>query len=260
MISLSSHSRRIRSFSDLLGCNNPVVRSIWIVAYCLCLQVLMPSGLSGQSSTASDQTREKPESGGDRHGHPRVADRELLILKTGIEKVYGNYLIAVLHQGVKPEELSFALNLPKEMSDFQVGEGLEAKDVTSHDGKLVVKKMFNPGTNVIGVNFIVPIAGQGQLTFLPPRTIAETIVMTPQGMLQLSSSSLLDKGKDQQESEVYQVWSNKTPWEAGGTQVINIDGVVIGRQSLWYIGSLLLILLAFGSVMGVRSLRPSLRS
>ncbi len=179
-----------------------------------------------------------------------LAPRELLILKTGTNRIWGTWVCAVIHKGMDPVELTFPVHLPKEASDFQPGEGLIPKDLSLSEQGLEIRKVFSPGMNVISVIFAVPVRhGLVQLNVAAKRGIPQLTLMTPADMLEVSSDALVFESNDNQEGQLYQVYSTKKALADGETLIINISGVPEGRDSLWILGGIFATTLLLGSAL-----------
>ncbi|MCX6116699.1 MAG: hypothetical protein NT027_04100 [Proteobacteria bacterium] len=179
---------------------------------------------------------------------PYLAPRELIVLKSGLDRIYGTYVLAVIHRGTNPQELSFPIQLPKETIDFQPMEGLEPQDFVITGNSLAVKKTFNPGVQVLSITFMLPAdSGSGGLTLTPPRDVPEFIVMTPRGLMELSSNMLVSQGFDQQDNQIYQVFSLNAPLKQNQPLSMTLSGIPQGRKNLWIIGSVFIVALSIAS-------------
>ena len=189
--------------------------------------------------------------------HPVLAPRELIVMKPGVDRVWGTWITAVIHKGSAPEEISFYVDIPRESVDFQAGEGLEAKDLKIESDGIKVQKTFAPGVNVVSILFAVPAHyGVGSLTLVPRRDVPEMTLMTPKGMLTLKASGLVAQEDDRQDGQRYDVLATSAPLGAGKEFVLNISGVPEGRSRLWILGGALGGLLLLSSIWYAWRTRP----
>jgi hypothetical protein len=186
-----------------------------------------------------------------------VAPRELLVLKTGVDQVWGQWMVAVINRTEKPVDLSFKAHLPKEVTDFQAVEGLEAKDVVLDDDGVSISKSFAPGVQVVSVSFVVPaLSGSAKLSINTDRAVPEFVVMTPTGLLSLESDQIKRDGEDSQQGERYSVFGLREPLSSKQTLSLQVTGVPEGRKKLWMIGGVMAFVLVSAAVLlGIRS-RP----
>lgn len=177
---------------------------------------------------------------------PYVAPRELVILKAGADQLWGTWVVAVMNRGTSAKEFSFQANLPREVVDFQPGEGLTAKDLNLKDEGLFVEKAFAPGVNVVSLTFSVPAqGGKASLTLVPVRSLPELILMSPSGLLEVHSEQMKFMETNNQDGQRYDVHTLKQPVEAGTSVVFQLKGIPEGRSRLWWTGGIFgLILLA----------------
>ncbi len=188
---------------------------------------------------------------------PVVAPRELLVIKPAIDGVWGTWIAAVIHRGTTPQELSFFVNLPREAADFQPAEGLEAKDLKLEQDGILVRKVFAPGVNVISLLFMVPASyGSTSMTFLSRRDLPEMTVMTPKGLLAITSDRLVSQEDDRQDGQHYAVLGLSKPLATGQELTLNISGVPEGRGRLWVMGGIASALLLIASIGLVLRTRP----
>ncbi len=180
---------------------------------------------------------------------PYVAPRELLVVKSGLDQVFGTSVVAVIYRGKDPIEFSFPLNLPRETVDFQASEGLEAKDILLTPEGIVVKKVFSPGVQVVSVSFALPANnGSSRLTLVPQRDLPELILMTPRGLLEVTSPHMVSQGFDKQDNQVYQVYGNSTPLVKGQPTVLELKDIPQGRSNLWRLGLGFAVILGCGAI------------
>lgn len=189
--------------------------------------------------------------------HPVLAPRELIVMKPGVDRVWGTWITAVIHKGSAPEALSFYVNIPRESVDFQPGEGLEAKDLKIEAGGVNIQKIFAPGVNVVSILFAVPARyGASTLTLVPRRDVPEMTLMTPKGLLTLKGGGLVAQEDDRQDGQRYDVFATGAPLGASKEYVLDITGVPEGRSRLWILGGVLGGLLLLSSIWYAWRTRP----
>lgn len=218
-----------------------ILRSLTILTLCLTAE----SVLWAQTSAAPSAER------------PVLAPRELIVMKPGVDRVWGTWITAVIHKGAAPEEFSFYVNIPRESVDFQPGEGLVAKDLKIESDGIKIQKAFAPGVNVVSILFAVPAQyGLGTLTLSPRREIPEMTMMTPKGLLTLKGAGLVAQEDDRQDGQRYEVLATSAPLSMGKEYVLNISGVPEGRSRIWILGGVLGGILLLSSIWFTWRTRP----
>ncbi len=178
-----------------------------------------------------------------------LGERHIVIIRPGVNSVWGNYLFGVRNLGATPEAFEARVMLPEEMVDFQPQEGVKPNEIKlDDDGKLLVSKTFPPGLTLISIAFKVDGSfGKATMTFKPAKELSEFTLMTKDPEIGIESA-FLSQGQSpmtQAHSSAYRAFTNDNPIKAGQAVVVTIDQLARGRSSLWLAGS------AFAAVLAV---------
>ncbi len=179
-----------------------------------------------------------------------VTPKHLLILREGLDTVYGSYIFALQNTGEKPEHFKVPVMLPKETEDFTPQEGLEPSELTlAQNGSVVVEKDVQPGVNLIGIGFrLSGRYGKATMTFNPVMDIDSFILLLPRGSaMQVESNFLKPGDSDSAPDPQYMPWTTNAPMKANELVSIEVSGLPEGRSRLWILGSIvagMLVLLA----------------
>lgn len=202
-----------------------------------------------------------------------MGERHLMMLRPGLEMVWGTSVFAVVNEQPTPMRGRFAVMIPKETSDFAPQEGVDASELKQDEhGGLFVEKDFAPGTTVVGIGFMVPAAGgRATLTVVGPASDATTPgaqagrnigLLVTRGAMQLalntSATTAANKvalipagansilpGMGDGESGYHQYVSTQ-PLIAGEALAIQLRGIPIGRAPYWTLGVLIGLIVFLG--------------
>ncbi len=190
-----------------------------------------------------------------------LTPRHLLILRSGIDAVYGSYIFAAENSQNAPAVITVKLLLPKEMNDFFPQEGLTSDDLRLADGGgLILSKEVPPGVTVMGIGFRVPAHfGDGVMTFVPEAGVVNLTVLWPKDSgLDIASPLLKAAPEGASPDPRYGALVNGSDLKPGETFALTVQGAGEGRTRFWGLGAgAFALLLALGGWFGWRS-RPSL--
>lgn len=199
--------------------------------------LLLSLGLS-TNLVAKDKVADTTELGAD------IAPRQLIVLKPGVDEVFGTWVAAVINKSKTPQHVRLSAFIPRETKDVQPVEGLTNGDWTLDETGLWVEKEFPEGVNVISFVFRASAKfGVSQLNFKAGSSVSELLVMTPTGMLDITSSDLVVTGSDTHDGQGYTVRTLQHPMASGEALTLKVEGIPEGRARLWFVGA------AFGVLM-----------
>lgn len=184
-----------------------------------------------------------------------VAPKHLIILRQGLDSIWGSYVFAVQNTDEQPAHLKTKIMLPKEVEDFAPQEGVTAEQVRlAPEGGVEVEKDFEKGVGIVSIGWKARAAfGHATLTIKPTTDVNNFTILVPRDSGMAVGSRLMAPGelggsKDPQ----FEALQNTEPLKAGTEYVFEISGLPEGRTRLWIVGagvgaSLLLLagLLAF---------------
>lgn len=193
-----------------------------------------------------------------------VSPRHLIILRDGLDAVWGSYVFAVVNDGNAPAPLKVEIALPKETADWAPQEGVEPEAVKlaagAGSGVLLIEKEFPPGTHVITIGFKVPASfGSAELTLKPPTTVADLTVLRPRaGKFSVEASWLKPVDGGASPDPDYDALTAAEPMTAGAEKVMRVSGIPEGRARFWMLGGVVAGLLVLGALALAFKTRPRL--
>lgn len=193
-----------------------------------------------------------------------MGDRHLMMLRPGIDAVWGTSVFAVVNEGTEPVSERYNVLLPKETIDFSPQEGVTPEELKQNtDGTLYVEKLFPPGTNVISIGFMVAgNSGNAALTFVgPPGDSRAVALLSSKGILTLGSPNLNPAKPDEAlPTSGYDQYVMKEPLAPGVEMKVSIAGIPEGRKNFWILGGCVgALLFSLGGGLAWRR-RPKLGS
>ena len=190
-----------------------------------------------------------------------VTPRHLIILRPGLDAVYGSYVFAVQNDSEKSVRLQSRVMLPGETSDFVPQEGLEPSEIKlGSDGGVTIDKEIPKGIHVLGVGFKVDSRfGKTQMSLTPVSEIRSLTILVPRDTaIQIGAPGLsVATGEDAADPQ-YKAFVNAEPLAAGAPFVVEVAGLPEGRSRLWLMGGVVaaIMILAAG-VLALRT-RPKI--
>lgn len=188
-----------------------------------------------------------------------VTPKHLIILRPGLDSVYGNYVFAVQNSGEADEVLKTEVMLPKETVDFVPQEGIDANEVSlAPGGGLLIDKSFPPGVHIISIGFKTDAHyGEGKLSLMPVTDIQSFTVLIPRDSgINAVSSVLTDGDAAAAPDPQYRPLVSKAPLLAGAAFEIAVTGLPEGRGRLWMVGWAIAALLVVGVAFLAIKTRP----
>jgi hypothetical protein len=176
-----------------------------------------------------------------------IAPRQMWVLKPGQDRVFGTWVAAVMNKSLKAETFRLPVLLPENVGDFQVSEGVAQSELKLETDGLWIEKNFEPGVNVVSLSFMVPaFAGKTKINATTRSDVGELTVMTPAGMMSMSSSFFKAAQSEPMEGQTrYNVMVSTKFVAKGDSWAIDVIGVPEGRLLLWVLGGV------FGGVLVV---------
>lgn len=182
-----------------------------------------------------------------------LTPKHLIILRQGLDSVYGSYVFAVQNTGETTAKFKSAVMLPKETVDFVPQEGVEPEEVSlaPGGGGVVVEKDFPPGVHIVSIGFKVDASyGMSQLTLVPPAEIQSFTVLVPRDAGMRVVSSVLKAGEmGHAPDPQYEAMISEEPLAQGRSFTVEVQGLPEGRTRIWIVGAavggVLLLLAAF---------------
>jgi hypothetical protein len=190
-----------------------------------------------------------------------LSGRHIIILKSGIDSVWGHYLFGVRNDGGEPESFETKVMLPTEVVDFQPQEGISPEEIKlAEGGGLLISKEFPPGLTLVAIAFKVDGSfGKASMTFLAASDIDEFTVMTQDKNLEMSSIFLSPGETPMSEGHgsSYRVLTNSETVKEGQRIVVDLGNLPQGRAQLWIIGGVFAILLLLIAIWLTARTKPS---
>jgi hypothetical protein len=191
-----------------------------------------------------------------------TTSKQLLILRPGIDAIWGSYIFALQNDGAAAEPFKGRVMLPKETVDFQAQEGAEPSELAlADDGGVMLEKQIDNGVHVVGIGFKVDAAlGAATMTFTAVSPVANLNVLIPkgEGTLQVSSD-ILGAPSEASPDPGYVAMGTTRPLAAGETFVLKIGAVPEGRSRIWGVGGAVAgVLVLIGAALAWRT-RPRIK-
>jgi hypothetical protein len=190
-----------------------------------------------------------------------VTSKHLVILRTGIDTVWGSYVFAVNNKDAAPSSFKVNIMMPAQMTDFYPQEGVTKDEVLLTDSGLMVEKEFAPGVNVVSIGFRVPSKfGRAEVLFKPQMDIDSFTLLVPRDSgTQIQSDRLVVGNDEERPDPQYLPYVSKDVLKTGEAFTIYVAGVPEGRLTLWISGGITgACILIFGLLLALRS-RPRLQ-
>lgn len=187
-----------------------------------------------------------------------VTSKHLVILRAGLDTVWGSYVFAVNNKDTVPTPLKVNIMMPAEMEDFHPQEGVTREEVQLTDAGLMVEKDFAPGINVISIGFKLPAKfGRTTVSFTPHMDIDSFTLLIPRDSGVTIQSPELAPGNDEAGPDPqYAPYVSKGILKTGQKFTIGVGGIPEGRLTLWITGGITgALLLLLGLVFAFRT-RP----
>jgi hypothetical protein len=178
-----------------------------------------------------------------------VSKKHLIILESGVDKIWGTYLCAIDNPSGSPQKAKFSILLPLEAKEWQAQEGVANENIKLNpDGGLMVEQEFKPGNTLIGIAFWSEASnGFADYKFRISSEIAEFVIMTPLGGLGLNSTQMEAQKNLEFSNQQFNSLVAKS-LQPGQELNVQISEVQMGRKLLWWVGGgfiAILLLLSF---------------
>ncbi len=161
-----------------------------------------------------------------------IGPRHAIMLRDGVDQVWGHYVFTLHNSGKVAEEIVSPVMVPEGAVDIRPQEGITQEEVVvGEGGVLSIKKMVEPGVHLLSFGFVVSASkGHALLSFKVPYLLEELQVLSGRS----SRLSVRGIGLSLRQERV---WAIDTSLQPGSTFAFQVDGVVEGRQRLWILGA-----------------------
>jgi hypothetical protein len=189
-----------------------------------------------------------------------ISPKHLLILRPGLDAVFGTYVFAVQNPDEAPADFRSPVLIPKEAEDWFPQEGIEPADLDldKETKGLTLKQKVESGVHILSIGFRVNGSfGKAKVTLVPPYEIGSLTVLVPRDSpLHISSPLLTAGGEGAAPDPQYQAWTTSAVLPQNGELVIEVRELPEGRGRLWVAGFITFLLLgAAGTTLAWRT-RP----
>ncbi len=180
----------------------------------------------------------------------RIEGRQVYILYSGLDSVWGSYLFMVSNSDAKPASAKFKVMLPEETEDFEAQQGLIPMDIKlGEDGGLYVDKVFPSGDTLITIGFKVPsYSGVADITVKPVMNIPAFSYFVAKDSLKVEGQDLEFLSDQYFSGKNYDTYT-AVALSSGKSYSVQVLGSPEGRYNYWLIGAvvgvILLLLLAY---------------
>ena len=183
---------------------------------------------------------------------PHFGDRHMLIIRSGIDKLFVNY-VSVIEKGDTPlQQKVFEFPLLKNVLDFNPQEGLDKKDLTVNAKNFLEAPIrLDMDQKVVSLVYIVPAQnGVGVIEFALPYAIKELRVLIESSLKNESPDSIEKVSLGEGDfPKTYTPYFYKKLLLAQDQIVLSVSSVPTGRSRLYLMGGITAVLLALCSVV-----------
>lgn len=190
-----------------------------------------------------------------------VTPRHLIIMRPGLDALFGSYIFAVRNDGEKKERFQGEVMLPRETVDFVPQEGVNPNEISlAASGKVTIDKFVDKGVHVLGLGFkVTSHYGRVDMSFTPSQNIGSLTILVPRDAhLEVKGPGLAEAKGEEAEDPQYKAYISGEPMVSGTTYVVKVTGIPEGRGRLWLTGGVVGLILAIaGFVLAFRT-RPQI--
>jgi hypothetical protein len=197
---------------------------------------------------------------GDAPRTAEVAGRQLVILKQGLNQLWGSLVLAVMNDTGAPARVKAHVMLPEQTTDWQPQEGVEPSDIqlAPQGGGLLIEREFPAGTTLVSIGFVVPAKlGRATMTLRPGGEVQELSVLVPRGKLQVISDQLSPGREERVPGENFEAWLSNGEITAGQEIRVEVTGIPEGRARFWFVGGMAGALILLGGAFMTWNTRPA---
>ena len=161
-----------------------------------------------------------------------LSEKHLIILRAGIDSIWGDYIFSVQNSQQKPQHADITLFLPQETVDFKAVEGVTADDlrVDIAHGTVVMQKEFAHGASLVNVGFKVPAhGGVATLNWTARQALASVNVMYEHDIIEVSSNKLVVTQLPRIADIKYRALHTQQALAMGDSLQLRVSGIPQGR-------------------------------
>lgn len=181
----------------------------------------------------------------------KVSDRHMVILNTGVDAIWGNYLFMISNAGTTEALFSMDLLLPAETADWQALDNLEPDDIKlGKDGGVRLEKMVPPGDLLVSVGFKVQGSGGDATMRFQPRAMDGSLTFLVNDKdLRINGSQLAFRANQPfQNGRMYDTYTIANLSTSDSFQLY-LSGIPEGRSRFWILGWVLFASLLCGALL-----------
>jgi hypothetical protein len=190
----------------------------------------------------------------------QLTPKHMMILRPGLDAIWGSYVFAVQNTGSEPASLSTEIMLPKETVDFQPQEGVKPEELSLSDAGVRVNATFPNGVHIVSIGFKVDARfGGATLTLTPPTEVQSFTLLVPRsGGVEVKAPGLVVASGGDAPDPQYQAYVNQGPISPAQAFKVEIAGLPEGRHRLWLLGGVAAAVLLLGAGFFAWRTRPQL--
>ena len=188
-----------------------------------------------------------------------LSEKHLIILRAGIDSVWGDYIFSVQNNQSEPQQAEVALFLPHEATDFKAVEGVTDDDmrIDAQHSTVMLHKEFPHGTTLVNVAFKVTAhAGKARLSWQARQPIASLNVMYEHDVIEVFSEQLEGTHLPRIADVHYRALHTPQGLAKGDSLQVQVQGIPQGRGQLHLFAVVFAVLLLILSVYGGIRTRP----
>ena len=188
-----------------------------------------------------------------------LSEKHLIILRAGLDSVWGDYIFSVQNNQQTPQPAVIALFLPHETVDFKAIEGVTAADlrVDTQNGAVMLQKEFATGVSLVNIGFkVMANAGQASLSWTARQHLASVNIMYEHEIMQVFSETLVATQLPRIAEVQYQALRSVESLQAGASLQVQVRGIPQGRAQLHLFAVAFAVILLVSTVwLGIKT-RP----
>ncbi len=192
-------------------------------------------------------------------GEITLSDKHLIILRGGLDSVWGDYIFSVQNTQHVPQQASIALFLPRETVDFKAVEGVLPADlrVDAQHGTVTMEKEFPHGATLVNVAFKAAAQdGTVTLNWVATQTLTSVNIMHEYEVMDVFSDQLEITQLPRLADGHYRALRTTQALTAGDRLQIQVQGIAQGRARLHLFAIVFAVILLISTVyLGIRT-RP----
>ena len=192
-------------------------------------------------------------------GEVKLSEKHLIILRAGLDSVWGEYIFSVQNSQQEPQPADIALFLPRETVDFKAIEGVTVADlrVDAQHGTVTMQKEFPTGATLVNVAFKVAAQdGAAILNWGVAHVLTSVNVMYEHKIIEVFSDKLEATQLPRISDVHFRALHTTQALTTGDSLQVQVRGIPRGRAQLYLFAIVFVAILLISTVYLGISTRP----